>query len=72
MSEYYGYLTGHRGTATRCGSKLSGIYAKIRSWDNEVTAELRRDSVNEGKDILHINIPKGLRTIINGKEFKVK
>ena len=69
MSDYYGYLTGNRGTATRCGSKKSGIDAHIRSWNNDVYANLGDDN---GKDILTLTIPKGLKVMVNGKERKFK
>lgn len=66
MSHFYGYLTGNRGTATRCGSKKSGIHAHIRSWSNDVRAILKED--DNGKDILILDIPESLKIVINGKE----
>ena len=65
MSHFYGYLWGSRGTVTRTGGKDSGISAKIKSWSNTVEIGLENDTDN--KDILHISIPKGLKTVINGK-----
>lgn len=70
MSEYYGYLTGHRGTATRCGSKSSGISSHLRSWKNDVYATLSRD--DDGKDILTLNLPDGLRITLNHRFYIVK
>ena len=65
MSHFYGYLRGCRGTVTRTGSKDSGINARIKSWSNDVNISLDNDTDN--KDCLTIVIPKGLKTIINGK-----
>ena len=70
MSYFYGFLKGQRGQATRCGSKLSGICATVKSWINTVTINLHADS--EGNDILYINIPNGLNTRINGIDFDAK
>lgn len=33
MSHFYGTLQGHRGEATRCGSKDSGIQVTAASWE---------------------------------------
>ena len=65
MSYFYGYLTGNRGTATRCGSRSSGINAYIRSWSNDVRISL--DEGLKGEDELNISIPKGLKVFVNGK-----
>lgn len=32
MSHYYSRIKGHRGAATRCGTKSSGITARADSW----------------------------------------
>ncbi|MCK9370444.1 hypothetical protein M0R04_11090 [Candidatus Dojkabacteria bacterium] len=61
MSHFYGYLEGNRGTATRCGSKKSGITAHIKSWNNDVYASLHADE--NGKDVLYLTIPKGLKVV---------
>jgi len=70
MSHFYGYLTGHRGTATRCGSKKSGIQARIKSWTHDVTVHLYADDA--GNDVLNLSIPDGLKVQINGKIYKTK
>lgn len=64
MAHFYGWLNGNRGTATRCGTKKSGITATIQSWRNRVTTTLRD---REGEDVLYIEIPKGLEVHVNGK-----
>lgn len=64
MSYFYGYLWGNRGTVTKVGSKQSGINAKIRSCNNEVLISL---DDGDNKDVLNLNIPKGLKVVINGK-----
>lgn len=40
MSATYGYLTGNRGTVTRCGSARSGITARLKTWCTEATCLL--------------------------------
>lgn len=70
MSHFYGYLTGNRGTATRCGSKKSGIDAHIKSWDNDVRMSLHAHC-GTGEDVLTIDIPKGLTVFINGKKRRL-
>lgn len=69
MSHFYGYLRGNRGTTTRGGSKGSGINAHIKSWNNDVYANLKSD--DDGKDILSLTIPKGLKTRINGVDVNI-
>lgn len=58
MAHFYGYLTGNRGTVTRCGSKKSGITAHLRSWNNDVYISLEADE--DGNDKLVIRKPEGL------------
>jgi len=67
MSHFYGYLTGNRGTATRCGSKSSGINAVLKSWHNYVNASLIADT--DGEDLLELTIPEGLTVSINDMAF---
>ena len=69
MSEYYGYLTGDRGTTTRGGSAKSGINTHIKSWKNDVYATLSRD--DDGKDILNLRLPESLRVTLNNKLYIV-
>ncbi len=40
MSEFYGFVQGNRGPATKGGSKASGIAAAAQSWDGSVSVEL--------------------------------
>jgi hypothetical protein len=67
MSHFYGFLSGNRGEATRCGSKSSGINAHIKSWNNDVEASLKAD--DEGNDILILKIPEGLPVYIAGIKY---
>lgn len=69
MSHFYGFLNGNRGETTRCGSKCSGIHAHIRSWTNDVKASI---SDYEGKDLLQLQIPDGMKVEINGTEFDLE
>lgn len=66
MSHFYGYLQGSRGQTTRCGGKSSGINTHIKSWDNDVYASLNDEN---GKDVLSLNIPIGLKVVLKGKEY---
>ena len=43
MSTFYGTLTGNKGTATRCGTKDSGIRASVQSWKGSVITALNYD-----------------------------
>ena len=36
MSKLYGALQGCRGEATRCGSKSSGVRARVQSWQGSL------------------------------------
>ncbi len=69
MAHFYGIIQGNRKEATRCGSRVSGIDTIIKSWTHSVHASLydRND-----EDILIIDIPKGLKTFINGKEIDIE
>ncbi len=40
MAYFYGTLTGSRGTATRCGTKRSGMLAAAQSWTGSVIVYL--------------------------------
>ena len=60
MSATYGYLTGNRGTATRCGSRLSGIAAILKTWRSRCSCHLSSD------DELTIEAPSNVRVILNG------
>ena len=71
MSHFYGYLRGNRGVTTRCGSKLSGIQAHLRSWTNDVYAWLSSDE--DGNDQLSLDISKSLKVIrINGIIYSIR
>ena len=72
MSEFYGWLQGNRGETHRCGSKNSGVWAKIQSWYNSCSIDLRRDE-NTQEDVLSIDFgskgrKKNMRVYINGKK----
>ena len=44
MSHFYGTLDGARGTATRCGTKTSGMVAVCASWNGAVRSTAYIDS----------------------------
>lgn len=68
MAHFYGSLKGNRGTATRCGTKASGISASVQSWDGSVTVSLTFGS--DGSPVLTIegrdDSGTGGRTIWHG------
>lgn len=47
MSTFYGSLRGNRGTATRCGSRNSGIKVSAQSWNGSVVTELSYNDQDE-------------------------
>lgn len=73
MSQFYGWLRGHRGTATRCGSRASGEWAKVQSWSTR--AEVAISEYNGG-DALRFNMDtdrkEGVRVSINGVPYTLK
>ena len=75
MAEFYGYLSGNRGTATRCGSKNSGIRATIKSWRNTINCYLHYDEKDNDKLDIKTENHDGkdnLKVFINGVEYKRK
>lgn len=40
MAHYYGTLQGHRGEATRCGTRRSGLEVCAASWKGAVKVQL--------------------------------
>ncbi len=58
MSQFYGDMTGNRGTVTRGGSKASGMTAHIRGWDVGVRVRL---SHVDGVDVVRVYRTKGSR-----------
>ncbi len=68
ISYFYGYLEGNEDIVIRYGSKSSGIHAHIRSCNNDVYASL---CDNDGKNELHLTIPKELTVYINGKKKRL-
>ena len=52
MSHYYGRLQGHRGEATRCGTKKSGVRVVARSWDIEARTDIKWSEAIQA-DIVH-------------------
>ena len=43
MSHFYGRVAGNRGSATRCGSKVSGYHTVAASWDGAIEVRLSYD-----------------------------
>jgi hypothetical protein len=53
MAHFYGSVKGHRGEASRTGTKKSGISAHIRGRNIGIRVDLRHDEKN-GKDFCTI------------------
>lgn len=73
MAHFYGQLKGSRGETTRCGTRISGIWAKVKSWDSTVQVTL---SDQDGVDKFDIEIypingadQSKISLVINGEEF---
>jgi hypothetical protein len=59
MAHFYGSMDGSaRTTATRCGTKSSGITAHIRGWDNGVEISGYHDT-DTGNDVFIIRMTGG-------------
>lgn len=56
MAEFYGTLQGSRGSASRLGSKSSGIVTTAQSWEGSVTVTIHGSS--EGKTV-EIQVAEG-------------
>jgi hypothetical protein len=53
MAHFYGTLQGHRGEATRTGSKASGITTDTASWEGAVRVEVSH-SATLGYDVARV------------------
>jgi hypothetical protein len=47
MAALYGRMNGSRGEVTRCGTKASGIQAKLETWEGSVRVTLDADGTFE-------------------------
>ena len=54
MADFKCGCQGNRGEATRLGSKNSGAYSFVNSWQTKAFIEIRKNS--EGKDLIGISI----------------
>ena len=62
MAEFYGTMRGNRGQATRTGSKDSGIFTVLSSYDNNASVRLMKDA--DGKDVLIVRKSGNLRMVV--------
>ena len=62
MSEFYGTMRGSRGQATRTGTKNSGIFVVLSSYDKSASIRLMKDG--DGKDVLIVKKSGNLRMIV--------
>lgn len=53
MAHFYGWLKGSRGETTRCGTKSSGIWAKVQSWKTRASVQI---DDNDGVDRVSLYI----------------
>ena len=53
MAQYIGEIKGNKGTASRLGSKESGLYISASGWDIGVECEIYFDKKTE-KDIIKV------------------
>jgi hypothetical protein len=53
MAHFYGWLKGSRGETTRCGTRSSGIWAKVQSWKTRAQVEIHD---NDGVDRVIFNV----------------
>jgi len=59
MSTYYGNLQGNRGEATRQGSRTSGIWAAVRSWNGSVRIDMDTDAARPDDPAVTVTVSKG-------------
>ncbi len=52
MSHFYSVISGQAGTATRCGSKSSGVMAVAASWRGSIRVHLWHG--DDGKDYFQV------------------
>lgn len=62
MAQFYAGVQGHRGAATRLGTKDSGATAFVQGWDTGVYVEAFH---TDGKDVLHVYKTGGSNKSIN-------
>jgi len=51
MAQFRGIVQGQQGTASRLGSKKSGLWATVNGWDSGILVEA---SHKDGKDVFTI------------------
>lgn len=67
MAQFIGEIQGHKGRASRLGTKSSGFYAHIRGWDVGVEVEC---SHSDGMDIIEVYKTSGSNGNGNRKLIK--
>lgn len=58
MSHFYSRIQGHRGEATRCGTKSSGIRAEATGWNIGTVSSLRYDETLD-TDVVQVYLTTG-------------
>lgn len=56
MAQFQSDIQGHRGQASRLGSKASGITANVRSWEGQITVAMWH---NERENCDYVSIYSG-------------
>lgn len=54
MAQFYGVLNGSRGTATRCGTKRSGMTATAASWSGAVRVNVYEDAEGHERAVVEL------------------
>jgi hypothetical protein len=57
MAHFYGTLQGNRGSASRLGTKASGLVVTAQSWSGSVTVSLWQD--DQGNDCVNVRACPG-------------
>ena len=74
MATFYGQISGNRGTASRLGTKTSGLTVSAQSWDGSVITQLSYDSKDTLKVKLSIDDGSSFygETVFNGTLEELK
>ena len=55
MAQFYAYMRGSRGPASRLGTRQSGITITTKSWEGEVNVSMWTDG-REGRDYVRVTL----------------
>lgn len=72
MAQFYGHMQGNRGTATRMGTKDSGITAHIRGWNVGISITCHVDDKGNDVCVAHETGGSNNPFQVGKRTFKVK